>query len=117
MVVEPEAVATRFGDSTGAAGVVLAQQRHRLGDLPDLGSLRCEVRVDERLVHEATGAAIGGAPLQSLALLSQHLRRRGQILPAVSLVLAGALTDATPLLAGHQYDLSIERLGRLSIAT
>ena len=48
-------------------------------------------------------------------LLAEHLTRRSQVLPAGSLVLAGALTDASPLQEGHRLDLSIERLGSLSI--
>lgn len=104
-----------IADNTSAAGVVLATERHRLIDLPDLASLRCEVRVDDDLVHEATGSAILGAPLESLVLLADHLARHRQVLPAGSLVLAGALTDASPLQEGQRVDLSIERLGSLSI--
>jgi 2-oxo-3-hexenedioate decarboxylase len=102
-------------DNTSAAGVVLAPERYGLDDVPDLATLRCEVRTDGELVHEATGAAILGAPLEALTLLSEHLVRHHQVLPAGSLVLAGALTDASPLCVGHRYDLSIDRLGRLSI--
>lgn len=102
-------------DNTSAAGVVLATERHRLDDIPDLATLQCEVRVDGHVVHQASGAAILGDPLQSLVLLSDHLARHGQVLPAGSLVLAGALTDASPLEAGRRHDLSIEHLGHLSI--
>jgi 2-oxo-3-hexenedioate decarboxylase len=102
-------------DNTSAAGVVLGLERHRLNALPDLASLHCEVRIDGALVHEATGEAILGAPLKSLALLAEHLARHGQVLPAGSLVLAGALTDAAPLMSDHRYDLSIAQLGSLSI--
>ena len=102
-------------DNTSAAGVVLGPERHPLIALPDLASLRCEVRIDGVLAHEATGEAILGAPLESLALLAEHLTRHQQVLPAGSLVLAGALTDASPLKIGHRYDLSIEHLGSLSI--
>lgn len=103
-------------DNTSAAGVVLAPERHRLSDLPDLATLRCEVRIDGRLVHEAPGAAILGDPLRALVLLSDHLGRHGQVLPAGSLVLAGALTDASPLGAGERHDLTITHLGQLSIS-
>lgn len=102
-------------DNTSAAGVILAAQRHRLVDVPDLATLQCEVRIAGQVVQQASGAAILGDPLRSLVLLSDHLARRQQVLPAGSLVLAGALTDASPLEAGRRHDLSIERLGRLSI--
>lgn len=102
-------------DNTSAAGVVLAEQRHRLVDVPNLATLRCEVHIDGQLVHHASGAAILGDPLRSLVLLSDHLARHQQVLPSGSLVLAGALTDATPLETGRRHDLTIEHLGRLSI--
>ncbi len=104
-----------IADNTSATGVVLGPERHRLIALPDLASLRCEVRIDGVLAHEATGVAILGAPLESLTVLAEHLTRHQQVLPAGSLVLAGALTDASPLETGHRYDLSIEHLGSLSI--
>ena len=104
-----------IADNTSAAGVILAPDRHRLDALPNLAALRCEVRIDGDLVHEATGSAILGAPLKSLVLLAEHVARQKQVLPAGSLVLSGALTDAAPLDKDHRVDQSIERLGSLSI--
>lgn len=103
-------------DDTSAAGVVLADERHLLTEVGDLSGLRCEVRVDGQLLHEATGAAILGDPLQSLVLLADHLTQQQETLPPGSLVLAGALTDAEPLELGRRYDLTIDGLGSLSIA-
>jgi 2-oxo-3-hexenedioate decarboxylase len=102
-------------DNTSAAGVVLAAERHRLASVGDLLTLRCEVRVDGQLAHEATGAAILGDPLRSLVVLADHVARHGQVLPAGSLVLAGALTDAEPLETGRRYELTIDGLGSLSL--
>jgi 2-oxo-3-hexenedioate decarboxylase len=104
-----------IADNTSAAGVVLAADRHRLVDLPDLAFLHCEVRIDGDLAHEATGSAILGDPLEALVLLAEHLAGQKHVLPAGSLVLAGAVTDATPFRSGQRVDLSIERLGSLSI--
>ncbi|MFS3130537.1 2-keto-4-pentenoate hydratase [Nocardioides sp. Bht2] len=104
-----------IADNTSSAGVVLAPERYRLDALPELASLACKVRVDGAVVHQATGAAILGNPLQSLVLLSEHLERHHETLPAGSLVLAGALTDATPIAPGHRYELVIEHLGELTI--
>lgn len=98
-------------DNTSAAGVFLGTGSLTLAKAGDLASLRCRVEVDEHLVHEATGAAILGHPLRALQLLTEHLERHGEVLPAGSLVLAGALTDAVPLAAGSTYRLSVERLG------
>jgi len=102
-------------DNTSAAGVLLGAPIP-LEAVDDLASLRCVVEVDGQDVHHATGAAILGHPLRAVELLSQHLHRHGESLPAGSVVLAGALTDAVPLLAGRQYRLSIEELGAIATA-
>ncbi|NYG57200.1 2-oxo-3-hexenedioate decarboxylase [Nocardioides daedukensis] len=104
-----------LADNTSAAGVVLAPERHRLADVGDLAALGCTVAVDGEVVHEATGAAVLGQPLQALALLTEHVAAQSEVLPAGSLVLAGALTDATPMAAGTTYDLVIEGLGSLRV--
>jgi 2-oxo-3-hexenedioate decarboxylase len=104
-----------LADNTSAAGVVLAGSPIRPTEIGDLSSLACEVEVDGQVVHRATGQAILGHPLRALQLLADHLERRGETLPAGSLVLAGALTDAVPLVAGHHYRLSLESLGEVSL--
>ena len=70
--------------------------------------------MDGGVVHEATGTATLGHPLRALVWLSEHLGRHGQVLPAGSLVLAGALTDAVPLAAGSRCTIRMGRLGTLS---
>lgn len=102
-------------DNTSAAGFLLGADPVPLLEAGDLAALRCTVTVDDALVHEATGAAILGHPLRALRLLSEHLERHGQTLPAGSLVLAGALTDAVPLSAGRDYRLAIEGLGSITV--
>lgn len=101
-------------DNTSAAGIVIGASVP-LDDVSDLASLACTVSVDEQVIHEATGAAILGDPLLAVELLSRHLERRGEVLPAGSLVLAGALTDAAPLVRGHGYRLAIETLGEVVV--
>jgi 2-oxo-3-hexenedioate decarboxylase len=100
-------------DNTSAAGFILGPLSH-LPDLDDLASLRCELDVDGQVRHDATGAAILGHPLRALVQLSDHLTRYGQSLPAGSVVLAGALTDAVPLVAGSRDTIRTDLLGSLS---
>lgn len=106
-------------DDTSAAGVVLdpVAAPLRPPDDLDLAALACTVEVDGAIVHRATGAAILGEPLRALAHLLAHVESRGEVLPAGSLVLLGALTDAVPLVAGSSYRLAIEGLGELAVAT
>jgi 2-oxo-3-hexenedioate decarboxylase len=101
-------------DNTSAAGVVVGPSLP-LGDVADLSSLACTVSVDDQMAHQATGAAILGDPLLAVQLLSHHLERSRDALPAGSLVLAGALTDAVPLTPGHRYGLSIASLGEVVV--
>jgi 2-oxo-3-hexenedioate decarboxylase len=53
--------------------------------------------------------------LRALVLLSEHLAARGDVLPEGSWVLAGALTDAVPLVAGRRYELELEALGTIRL--
>jgi 2-oxo-3-hexenedioate decarboxylase len=100
-------------DNTSAAGVLIGTPIP-LGAVADLASLRCEVEVDGEVVHRATGAAILGHPLRAVQRLAEHLERHEESLPAGSLVLAGALTDAVPLLADRSYRLTVEGLGTIA---
>lgn len=102
-------------DNTSAAGIVLADRALPLGELGDLASLGCQVAVDGEIVHLAAGAAILGHPLRAVTLLADDLARRGESLPAGSVVLAGALTDAVPLAAGRHYSLRFGTLGTLDV--
>ncbi|MDV8022582.1 hypothetical protein [Rhodococcus sp. IEGM 1330] len=107
----------RFGlgdviaDNTSAAGVLLGAP-HRLAVL---ASLTCVVEVDGVVVHEATGSAILRDPLRALVLVADHMASRGEVLPAGSTVLAGAMTDAVPLHIGHIYSLRVDALGSVGL--
>lgn len=104
-----------LADATSAAGFVLGAAVHDLGEVGAPAALRGEVRVDGRVVERATGAAVLGDPLRALVLLSEHLAARGEALPEGSWVLAGALTDAVPLTAGHRYEVEVEALGAIRL--
>lgn len=104
-----------LADATSAAGFVLGTDVHEPGSVGDLAALRGEVRVDGELVEHATGAAVLGDPLRALVLLSEHLAARGDVLPEGSWVLAGALTDAVPVVAGRRYELELEALGTIRL--
>ena len=103
-------------DNTSAAGVLLGSAPLPLHTAGDLATRRCEVEVDGKVVLTATGAAILGDPLRAVLLLSEHLERHHESLPPGSLVLAGALSDAVPLVAGRDYRLTVEGLGTIRTA-
>jgi 2-oxo-3-hexenedioate decarboxylase len=105
-----------IADNTSAAGVLLGDAQP-LNDVDELVTAPCTVRVDGQLVHEATGAAILGHPLRALVWLSRHLAARSEVLPAGSVVLAGALTDAVPLRERGSYHLEVAGLGTIEVQT
>ena len=102
-----------LADNTSAAGVLLGE-RVPAASVPDLASLPCRLEVDGEVVHSATGAAILGDPLEALVWLSEHVARQGEVVPAGHVVLAGALTDAVPLVPGSDYRITIDGLGTIA---
>jgi 2-oxo-3-hexenedioate decarboxylase len=79
----------------------------------DLAAAGCVLSVDGTFAHTATGAAILSHPLRALVHLSEHLAQRQEGLPAGAVVLAGALTDAVPVLPGAEYRADIRGLGEV----
>jgi 2-keto-4-pentenoate hydratase len=63
--------------------------------------------VDEYSVSE--GSAI------PVAMLVNHLGRRGRCLPAGSLVLSGGITEAVAVQAGDHVTLRVQHLGSVSL--
>ncbi len=63
------------------------------------------VELDGKVVETAPGSAISGDPWNSLTQLSELLDSRGLALPAGSLVLAGAATQAVALAPGNEVRL------------
>jgi 2-oxo-3-hexenedioate decarboxylase len=106
-----------LADNTSAAGYLLSEQRHTLTEVGDLAARRCRLRVDGEVVAEASGAAILGDPLEAVVRLSHHLAARRRSLPAGSVVLAGAMTDAVPLRAGATYEAELEGLGSVKLGS
>jgi 2-oxo-3-hexenedioate decarboxylase len=86
-------------------------------EVPDLGAASCTLSIDGAVTQTATGAAILGHPLRALVHPAQHLDRRGEQLPAGSVVLAGALNDAVPVRAGAVYVAEIDGLDAAELVT
>ncbi|GCD90343.1 2-keto-4-pentenoate hydratase [Nocardioides sp. LS1] len=107
----------RFGladvlaDNTSAAGYLLGAPAPRPADLR---GREARWYVDGKLRSTTTPAAILGDPLAALAHLATHLGRRGEVLPAGSVVLAGAMTDAVPLLPGTSVRIEVDGLEPLT---
>lgn len=103
-------------DNTSAARFVVGPQ---LGapTLP-LDLIGMVLRVNGRIVATAAGAALLGHPAASVAWAVNHLAAAGEGIPAGSIVLAGAPTDAFALGAGDVVEVEAHGLGsaRLRVA-
>jgi 2-oxo-3-hexenedioate decarboxylase len=82
----------------------------------DLRTVGCVFSKNGEMVATAAGAAIMGHPAEAVAWFVRKLARRGKVLPAGTLVLAGALTAAVPAEPGDVFTVEIDRLGTLDLA-
>ena len=102
-----------LADNTSAAGFVIGEwQPVDASALAALGGRPATFAVDDVVVESTSPAAILGDPALAVVHLAQHLERRGETLPAGSIVLAGSMTDAVPLERGATFELAVEGLGR-----
>jgi 2-oxo-3-hexenedioate decarboxylase len=83
--------------------------------LDSLAQLEMSMDVDGKTVQSARASAISGNPVNSLIELCALLASRGRSLPAGSLVLAGAATQAVPLERGSKIRLTAGALGQVSL--
>ncbi len=77
-------------------------------DFNSIKDLKMKMLVDGEVAEEGNSSAISGDPVISVIQLCELLGERGQILPAGSIVLAGAATTAVKLKAGMKIDLQVD---------
>jgi 2-oxo-3-hexenedioate decarboxylase len=102
-------------DNASSAGVIVGSVAVPPEQVGDLRLLGCVLRADGAVVATAAGAAVLGHPAESVAWLINELDRRGERLPAESLVLSGALTDAIPVRAGGSVSAEFDGLGTVEL--
>lgn len=81
----------------------------------DLKNLKLKMKVNGEVAEEGNTSAISGDPVVSVIQLCELLHERGRVLPAGSIVLAGAATIAVKLEAGMDIELEMEHLGGASV--
>jgi 2-oxo-3-hexenedioate decarboxylase len=80
----------------------------------DLRLLGVVMERNGQLVGNAAGAAILGHPAAAVAALVHHLAQHGRVLPAGSLIMAGAATEAVVVKAGDHLTNRVQHLGAVS---
>ncbi|MFZ6648063.1 2-keto-4-pentenoate hydratase [Undibacterium sp. TJN25] len=101
-------------DNCSSAGVVVGMFSSRISDLANRGVV---VRFNGRPVLMGSTGAILGNPLRSVVQAAHLAHRAGMVIPAGSLIMAGAATAAEALLPGIHVSTEIGGLGRVEFAT
>jgi len=103
-----------ISDNSSSSQFVLGSAIKNFKDI-DLTNLKLQMKVNGEVREEGNTGAISGDPVVSVIQLCELLGERGQVLPAGTIVLAGAATTAVKLEAGMVVELEMEKLGNLSI--
>ena len=103
-----------IADNTSAARFAVSTLRVDAVGL-DLRTLGAVFEKNGEVVATAAGAAILGDPAIGVAWLANAMAGHGLRLPAGSLVMTGALTDAITVAPGDVVRIAIAQLGSLSI--
>ena len=104
-VVADNCSSTRFvvgGQPTPVAGL-------------DLRTLGVVLEKNGQPVALGAGAAVLGHPAAAIAMLANMLGRRGEEIPAGTLILSGGITEAVAVAAGDSVSLRIQSLGSTSV--
>ena len=101
-------------DNTSASRFVIGGRIAPARDI-DLRTLGIVLEKNGEPVAFGAGAAVLGHPAAAVAMLVNHLGRRGQVLPPGSLVLSGGITEAVAVQAGDHVTLRMQHLGSVSL--
>ncbi|MBS0468560.1 MAG: 2-oxo-3-hexenedioate decarboxylase [Proteobacteria bacterium] len=101
-------------DNTSAARFVIGGQAQRPENV-DLRSCGVVLEKNGEPVALGAGAAVLGHPAAAIAMLANHLGRRGQELPAGSMILSGGVTEAVSVQAGDNVNLRVQGMGSVSL--
>lgn len=101
-------------DNCSSAGLVIGPWTRRFDTLRNAGVL---MRMNGRAVQVGSTAAILGDPLRSVVQASRLISHSGLVLPAGSLIMAGAATAAEALPRGAHVQCVVNGLGSTEFTT
>lgn len=101
-------------DNTSAARFVVGGQAVR-PETVDLRTVGIVLEKNGQPVALGAGAAVLGHPAAAIAMLANHLGRRGQEIPAGSVILSGGVTEAVAVAAGDNVCLRVQGMGSVSL--
>jgi 2-oxo-3-hexenedioate decarboxylase len=99
-----------IADNTSASRFVVGGRARPASEL-DLRTIGIVLEKNGEPVAFGAGAAVLGHPAAAIAALANHLGRRGQEIPAGTLILSGGITEAVAVKAGDSVTLKVQGLG------
>jgi len=99
-----------IADNTSASRFVVGGQPMR-PDQTDLRTVGIVMEKNGVPVAFGAGAAVLGHPATAVAELANHLGRRGEEIPAGTLILSGGITEAVAVAAGDSVCLRVQGMG------
>ena len=103
-----------IADNTSSARFVIGGIRRNLENM-DLRTLGVVLEKNGEIVSMATGAAVLGHPLTAVAMMADHLGRRGKEIPAGTFVMTGGVTEAIAVAAGDNVTARFHDMGTVSM--
>jgi len=102
-----------IADNCSSSKFILGNQSASVNDV-DLRTLGVVMEINGQAVSIGAGAAVLGHPAAAIAMLANHLGRRGEEIPAGTMILSGGVTEAVSVKAGDFVNLNIQSLGSVS---
>lgn len=106
-----EQLAVAIGENVQQKGVILSADAHVPPAEFDLSSAEVELQLNGSTIDRATGVAVLGNPLLSIAWLANKLDQYGLAVEAGQLVMTGSLTRQYPAHRGDTYHASWQPFG------
>ena len=101
-------------DNCSSSRFVVGGRIRPVGDL-DLRTLGIVMEKNGEVVGLGAGAAVLGHPAAAIAMLANLLGERGEEIPAGTLILSGAITEAVTVKAGDNVTLRVQDLGSVGV--
>ncbi|SFB35126.1 4-oxalocrotonate decarboxylase [Collimonas sp. OK607] len=101
-------------DNCSSSRFVVGGRIRPVEDL-DLRTLGVVIEKNGEVVALGAGAAVLGHPAAAIAMLANLLGERGEEIPAGTLILSGAITEAVMVKAGDNVTLRAQDLGSVSV--
>ena len=101
-------------DNTSAARFTIGGRAVRPESV-DLRTVGIVLEKNGQPVALGAGAAVLGHPAAAIAMLANHLGKRGKELPAGTMILSGGVTEAIAVAPGDNVTLRVQDMGSVSL--